>query len=152
MRIEPIAALLKAIVALTVLTVPAKANAAVEWNGPVQCSYYTLAENGSATASGIPMTNRSMGVAVPMETVVSKSRWKRGSKSFKRTHFYYGEKLQLKRGKYVCTAKVVDCGAFGRYGCQYKGKWRKRLFDLQPAVKRKLHCGDLGIIRWKVAK
>lgn len=120
----------------------------IKWNGPVQASYYTLAENGPITASGYRMTESSLGVAVPMQTVVSKKAWKRGSASFKKTHFYYGEKIKLKHGKYTCTARVVDCGGFGSCGCYYKGKWRKRLFDLQPAVKRKLHCGDVGIVKW----
>ena len=119
-----------------------------KWYGPVQVSFYTLAENGPVTASGYRMTESSLGVAVPIQTVVSKKTWKRGSASFKKTHFYYGEKIKLKHGKYTCTARVVDCGGFGSYGCYYKGKWRKRLFDLQPAVKRKLHCGDVGIVKW----
>ena len=136
------------IVIFAALIHPVSAHAAGKWNGPVQVSFYTLAENGPITASGYRMTESSLGVAVPMQTVVSKNAWKRGSVSFKKTHFYYGEKIKLKHGKYTCVARVVDCGGFGSCGCYYKGIWRKRLFDLQPAVKRKLHCGDVEIVKW----
>lgn len=142
--------IMSAAVTFTALVNYSKAHAAT-WHGPVQASHYTIAENGSQTASGIRMTNSSMCVAVPMNKVCSRTKWKRGSSYFKRTHFYYGEKLRLKKGSRTCTVRVADCGGFGRCGGYYKGKWRQRMFDLQPAVKRYLRCGGLSYIYWKVA-
>lgn len=126
----------------------AEAKAKITWNSPVQCSYYT--EYGM-TASGAKAASKTMGVAVPYNKVVSKKTWKKGSAKFKRTHFYYGEKLVLKHGKRTATVKVVDCGGFGSYGQTYKGKWAPRLFDLQIAVKKKLKAGDTDIITWRIA-
>ena len=128
---------------------PDDANAATKkWNDPVQCSYYTMI--GSHTANGSLVTTKTMGVAVPYNKVVSKSKWKKGSKKYKRTHFYYGEKLELKHGKRTVKVKVVDCGGFGYYGQYKKGKWYPRLFDLQVAVKHKLKCNDVDIIKWRI--
>lgn len=127
---------------------PSDAQAATKWNSSVQCSYYT--EYGK-TASGVRATSKSMGVAVPINKVVSKKKWKKGSAKYKRTHFYYGEKLVLKHGKRTVKVKVVDCGGFGSYGIRYKGKWAPRLFDLQIAVKKKLHCKSTDIIQWRIA-
>ena len=126
----------------------AEAKTKVTWNSPVQCSYYT--ECGARTASGTAVTSKSMGVAVPYNKVVSKKTWKKGSKAYKRSHFYYGEKLELKHGKRTVKVKVVDCGGFGYCGQYYKGKWAPRLFDLQIAVKKKLKCGSTDIITWRI--
>lgn len=148
MRKGDIAVLIAGVMLLAVLSfMPQDANAATKWNGPVQCSYYK--EHGQ-TASGAYATSKSMGVAVPYDKVVKKKQWKKGSAKYKRTHFYYGERLELKHGKRTATVKVVDCGGFGYWGCYYKGKWAPRLFDLQVAVKKKLKCNDVDLIKWRV--
>lgn len=130
-----------------VMFVPNEGQAAEKWNGPVQCSYYT--QIGCKTANGNTVTTKSMAVAVPWNKVVSKSKWKKGSAKYKKTHFYYGEKVELKHGKRTCIVKINDCGGFGYSGQYWKGKWRPRLFDLQVAVKKKLKCGDVDIIKWR---
>ena len=140
--------IIAALVAIVALLFSENAQAAEKWNGPVQCSYYT--QIGCKSANGSTVTTKSMAVAVPWNKVVSKKAWKKGSKAYKRTHFYYGEKIELKHGKCKCIVKVNDCGGFGSYGQYYKGKWRPRLFDLQVAVKKKLRCGSTDIIRWRV--
>ena len=141
-------------IGMTVFTIlvlsmgPDEAYATEKWNGPVQCSYYTCI--GNKTANGSTVTTKSMAVAVPWNKVVSKSKWKKGSAKYKKTHFYYGEKVELKHGKRTCIVKINDCGGFGYSGQYWKGKWRPRLFDLQVAVKKKLKCSDVDIIRWRV--
>ena len=118
-----IAAVLAAIVVLMASPDFAKAKEKVTWNDPVQCSYYT--PTGSKCANGYSYTwnTKAMRVAVPYDKIVSKKTWKKGSKKFKQTHFYYGEKLELKHSNRTVKVKVVDCGGFGYSGQYYKGKW-----------------------------
>lgn len=101
------------------------------WQGAKQASYYS----GSGSASGIHAKNK---LAVPISKVVKKSKWKKGSAKFKRTHFYYGEKVQLRvvKGRYrgaVRTWTVVDCGGFGHCGGYMNRKYCARWFDLHKS-------------------
>ena len=64
----------------------------------VQYSTYGPYEGETITATGKRITNSTKYVAVPMQYIVKKSTWrKHKSLVYRKTHFYYGEKIQLKR-------------------------------------------------------
>ena len=116
-----------------------------------QASCYGPYEGECITALGTRITYSTKGISVPMQKIVSKKQWKAGSYKYKRNHFYYGERIKLKRGKRTVIAKVVDCGSFYSCGCYYKGTWIPRDFDLQPAVFTALGMNkySTSIIKWK---
>ncbi len=108
----------------------------------------------TVTALGTRITDSTKGVAVPYQQIVSKKSWKRHkSEKWRRTHFYYGERISFKRkvGKktYTVTARVTDCGGFKGCGRYSRGKWIPRQFDMQPAVFKALHISGLGVVKWK---
>lgn len=122
------------------------------WQGAKQASYYS----GSGSASGIHAKNK---MAVPISKVVSKKKWKRGSEKYRRSHFFYGERVQLKvtKGRYkgkIRTFVVVDCGLFGGSGGWYKGAWRSRLFDLHVnGISGFLGRSEgVNYVKWRYAK
>ena len=116
-----------------------------------QASCYGPYEGEYTTALGTRITYSTKGVAVPMQKIVSKKQWQAGNSQYKRSHFYYGERIKLKRSKKTVVAKVVDCGGFYSCGCYYKGAWITRDFDLQPAVFTALDMNKYStcIVKWK---
>ena len=116
-----------------------------------QASCYGPYEGEYTTALGTRITKKTKNVAVPMQKIVSKKLWQAGSYKYKRSHFYYGDRIKFKRGKKTVVAKVVDCGGFYGCGCYYKGAWIARDFDLQPAVFTALGMNkySTSIVKWK---
>lgn len=114
-----------------------------KWKSPHQATFYT---DYGATASGRIIRADSQFVAVDWSRVVSKKRWKAGTAKFRKTHFFYGERIQLERlnGSWKGrkrTLIVADCGSFGRSGQYWKGSWRSRWWDLTNGAR-------LGFISW----
>ena len=116
-----------------------------------QASCYGPYEGEYTTALGTRITYSTKGVAVPMQKIVSKKKWKASSYQYKCNHFYYGERIKFKRGKKTVVAKVVDCGGFYGSGCYYKDAWIPRNFDLQPAVFTALGMNKYStcLVKWK---
>lgn len=114
-----------------------------------------------------------------MSRVVKKKTWMKGNAAFKRTHFYYGEKLQiqhLNKKKKPVTVIVADCGSFGGAGQCFsakknsrtrtlypdywknrdrKYKWYSRWFDLTNASRLAVGITwneGVGMVRWRYEK
>ena len=116
-----------------------------------QASCYGPYEGECITSLGTRITYNTKGAAVPMQKIVSKKQWLAGNSRYKRSHFYYGERIKFKRGKKTVVAKVMDCGGFYGCGCYYKSTWMLRDFDLQPAVFTALgmNRNSTSIVKWK---
>ena len=145
-KMKFVISLIALLLGLLIFAMPAEASS---WSGFYQTSVYGPYEGETTCATGKRITYSTKYVAVPMERIVSKEKWKRLSAKNKKQYFYYHEKLTLKHGNYTCVVWVEDCGGFGSYGGYYKGKWRKRMFDLQPAVKKALHVGGTDFVKFK---
>lgn len=122
------------------------------WQSVKQASYY----GGYGSASGIKAKNK---VAVPIERVVSKKKWKRLSKKNKSRYFYYGERLSLQvvKGKHKGkkrTFTVVDCGGFGYVSGRYKGRSVGRWYDLHEDGISGFLGRSEGVcyVRWRYVK
>lgn len=89
---------------------------------------------------------------MPYQRIVSKPTWTKLTKSAKRRYFYYGERIQLKRGKHRVTATVQDCGGFNGCGYYRKNQWIPRLFDCTPAVFGALKFSGTATVKWRVLK
>ena len=130
------------------LGVAKTAEANTIWN-QAEVSIYGPWEGETTTALGGKITYSTKQVAVPYQMIVNKKTWKsHKSKSYRKSHFYYRQKIHLKKGKYKVTATVTDCGGFLGYGRYYKGKWIPRTFDLQPAVYKALHINGTALVKW----
>lgn len=139
------------------------AHAATKWSGWQDAKQATFYTDMGGTASGRIIKPKSKYVAVDMSRVVSKKRWKKGSAKFRRSHFWYGEKLQLRRinGKYkgkVRTVTVADCGSFCGAGQMLgRGKnarWIDRWFDLTNGARLGFITWDEGVgaVTWRYEK
>ena len=117
----------------------------------VQYSTYGPYESsGGYTATGRRITYSTRYIAVPSQYIVSKSTWlKHKSLVYRKTHFYYHEKIQLRKGNRTVTCSVEDCGGFKGYG----GSKYERLFDITPAVYNALGVGQgVGVVKWRFLK
>lgn len=146
------AALITAVLALVMSLVATHDADAAPWVSSVdgkrvEYSTYGPYEGESITATGRKITNSTKYVAVPYQLLVSKKTWKsHKSRSYRVKHFYYHQKLTLKKGICVVTVQVEDCGGFYGYG----GAKRYRLFDLTPAVFNALGVGKgTGVLKWR---
>lgn len=139
----------------TVLTVFAfflgiarEAEAKTIWNN-AEVSIYGPWEGETTTALGGKITYSTKQVAVPYQQIVSKKTWKRNkSITYRKTHFYYHQKIHFKKGSRRVNATVTDCGGFLGCGRYSSGKWIPRQFDLQPAVYKALNINGTTMLKW----
>lgn len=130
------------------LGIAREAEAKIIWNN-AEVSIYGPWEGETTTALGNTITYSTKQVAVPYQQIVSKKTWKRNkSNTYRKTHFYYRQKIFFKKGSKKVTATVTDCGGFLRYGRYSGGKWIPRQFDLQPAVYRALKVNATSMVKW----
>jgi len=119
-----------------------------KWSKKVEFSTYGPYEGENTTATGKKITNSTKYIAVPMQMIVSKSHWNKLSAKNKMSHFYYHEKLILKRGAHKVKVLVEDCGGFYGFGTSST----PRYFDCTPAVFNALGSGKgTGTVRFCLA-